>query len=131
MCDYSLEMMKSVPAQADETLAVTRFGSGSVGFGAPGVMDCATCVPEGTVLRLEIPSADFGFGIEDVIMARVNVEQLYSHHDAVRLEDGSTLSLQFLRPGTSAKVLMLADAKAPEDKGLASPARSYDYDYIG
>jgi hypothetical protein len=130
MCDYSLETMKSVPAEADETLQVTRFPAGTVGFAAPGCTDTATCVPEGTVLRAEIPNHDFGFAIEDVIMTRVAPLMKYQHHDAVRLEDGSFLTLQFLRPGTMAKVLMLADAKAPEDKGLASPARAEENAYI-
>src|SRR5882762_6770273 len=102
MCDYSLEHTISRPAEAGETLVVNRFGSGTVGFSAPLVIDCAVCVPEGTVLRTQIPNADFGFAIEDVIMARVEQDMMYRHHDAVRLEDGSTLTLQFLRPGTSA-----------------------------
>lgn len=132
MCDYSLELYHSVPATAGETLQVTRFSTGSIGFAAPGCSDVATCVPEGTILRAEIPNPEFGLAIEDVIMARVHADLSHSHHDAVRLESGEHLSLQYLRVGSRVRILMLANAQAREDKGMASEAsvNQEDYAYV-
>lgn len=122
MCDYSLEHYASRPAQAGEDLSVTRMGSGCVGLKVPDATDCVACVSEGTILRLQIPSLDFGFSIEDVMVTKVNPEHAHTYHDAVRTEAGDIVTFQHLCIGTKARVLMVADAKAPEDVALANPA---------
>lgn len=126
MCDYSLEHYASRPAQAGEDLSVTRMGSGCVGLKVAGETDCVACVTEGTILRAQIPSLDFGFSIEDVMVTKVHPGVMHTYHDAVRTETGDIVTFQHLRIGTTARVLMVADDKAPEDKSLAGDAPAHD-----
>ena len=53
MCDYSLELYRSVPAAVGESYKLVRFGTGSMGFAAGTSCDTAACVPAGAHLRLE------------------------------------------------------------------------------
>lgn len=142
MCDFSLEAYNSRAAQADDVLTVTRMPSGCIGLATSEpteheALKCLACVTEGTILRLEIPSEDFGFSIEDVLVTKMTPTMVYGggyYRDAVKTEDGTVVSFQKLRLRTSVKVLMVADAKAPEDKPLASDAPAtpvYDYGYLG
>jgi len=58
MCDYSLELYRSRPAQVGESYETYRFPSGTVGFIAPGDASTAVCMAYDTRLRLErIPEA--------------------------------------------------------------------------
>jgi len=135
MCDYSLEIYTSRPAKAGEDLTISRFPSGSVGLTSEGAGDCAVCVTEGTVLRLQLPSDDFGFSIEDVLVTKIEQGEKWRHHDAVKAEDGTVHSFQYLRPYTKARVMLVADAAAPEDKTLVNdapvPAPAYDDAWFG
>jgi hypothetical protein len=57
MCDYSLESVKSEKARQGASYKLDTF-SGNPTFGSKGFKaaeDCAACVPEGTVLRIEVP----------------------------------------------------------------------------
>ena len=53
MCDYSLEVYRSRPAQLGERYETHKFGSLSVGFIAPGDPSIAVCMACDTTLRLE------------------------------------------------------------------------------
>ena len=53
MCDYSLEVYRSRPAQEGESYETYRFASGSIGFIAPGDTAVAVCMASDTRLRLE------------------------------------------------------------------------------
>jgi hypothetical protein len=56
MCDYSLESVKSEKARQGTSYKLDTF-SGNPTFGSKGFKaaeDCAACVPEGTVLRIEV-----------------------------------------------------------------------------
>ena len=44
MCDYSLEMYQSRPAQQGEEYISNRFPSGSIGFVSPGDQSIAICM---------------------------------------------------------------------------------------
>lgn len=125
MCDYSLESVQSVKAVKGAKYTLSTFGySGSKGF--KHSEDCAACVPEGTVLRIDVPEAmQFEYGllaVEDAVVLRVNPAEKYTYHDAVQFEGGHIEKLQQFPVGTQARVVVLGDVSAPEDHALTNPA---------
>lgn len=119
MCDYSLELYRSIPAVQDETYKLIKFPSGTNGFVVdkePTKMEapCAVCIPEGSTLQLVADGET-----ETVTMVRLDALQ-YLHLDAARFANGDERSLQTLPLGTKATVVVLGDRNAPEDRSLAS-----------
>lgn len=115
MCDYSLEMYGSRPAQEGETLLVNRFPSGSIGFAAPDGLRTPVCIQCDTSLLLtDIPTdvqASFGCGpSEKVKFIRLD-EGMY--RDGVEFTNGLRVSLQRLKPGMAATVLSLITRVEP------------------
>lgn len=107
MCDYSLEMYRSRPAQAGEEYRTHRFPSGSVGFTAPADLTTAVCLSCDTRIRLEnIPETvrtTHGVGpTADVVFAR---RETGPYRDAVRFANGALVSLQELGVGVTAQVI--------------------------
>jgi len=110
MCDYSLELYRSVPAVAGEEYTLTRFGTGSMGFAVGQACDTAACVPADARLRLagigEALQAALGVGpVEEVAMTRLETGL---HKDAVRFDNGKIVSLQSLNAGLTASLVPLA-----------------------
>ncbi|HWA79603.1 MAG TPA: hypothetical protein VG848_04755 [Acetobacteraceae bacterium] len=111
MCDYSLEMYGTRPAQEGERYVTTRFRSGTVGLAIPGDKETPVCVQCDTKLRLEgIPAElqqKLGVGsTEDVIFTRLD------HgfwRDGVRFGNGKEASLQELSTGVNVTVTMLLE----------------------
>jgi len=108
MCDYSLELYRSVPAAVGESYKLVRFGTGSMGFAAGSACDTAACMPAGAHLRLEgIDEAlQQTLGIkatEEVVMTRLEGGL---HKDAVRFGNGREISLQSLNPGLTATMFV-------------------------
>ena len=98
MCDYSLEVYRSRPAQLGERYETHEFGSLSIGFIAPGNTSIAVCMACDTTLRLEgIPQRvqrDAGVSAnEDVTFTRLEKD---NHHDGVRFANGAEVTLQRL-----------------------------------
>lgn len=115
MCDYSLEMYRSRPAQVGEKYETHRFPSNTVGLIAPGDAVTAVCVACDTRLRLEgIPEAvqkTYGVGgEEDVVFTRLEAGP---HHDGVRFENGAQVALQQVGPGVKVAILEAVEAAAP------------------
>jgi len=52
MCDYSLEHVKSRPAEVGDKLTTSNFGRGTHGFAASEDASVAVCVLPGTELYL-------------------------------------------------------------------------------
>lgn len=107
MCDYSLEMYRSRPAQVGEEYSSHRFPSGSVGFVAPGETSVAICMACDTRIQLENISEHVQrtYGVtasEEVVFIRRDVGP---HHDGVRFENGAELTLQQLGPNVKAVVV--------------------------
>jgi hypothetical protein len=101
MCDYSLEMYRSRPAQLGERYETHQFQSHSIGFIAPGDPSTAVCMAYDTKLRLEgIPErVRRGKAVsanEDVTFTRL---EKGPHHDGVRFANGAEVSLQELGRG--------------------------------
>ncbi len=104
MCDYSLELYRSRPAQIGEKYVLTHFRSGSRGFASPGDCSTAVCIPYDTQLRLEgIPERlQDELGVEsdeEVTFTRVDHGR---YRDWVRFANGAKTSLQRLNPGITA-----------------------------
>ena len=96
MCDYSLEMYRSRPAQLGELYETHQFGSLSVGFIAPGDPSTAVCMAYDTTLKLEgiperIQRNKHVSANEDVTFARL---ENGAHHDGVRFANGAEVTLQ-------------------------------------
>jgi hypothetical protein len=108
MCDYSLELYRSIPAVTGESYKLVRFGTGSMGFAAGGACDTAACVPAGAHLRLdgidEALQQTLGVGAsEEVVMTRLDGGL---HKDAVRFTNGREISLQSLNTGLTATMFI-------------------------
>jgi hypothetical protein len=118
MCDYSLELYATRPAQESEIYVTTRFPSGSIGFAAPGDCTTAVCVSYGTKLTLEnLPAEvqqelDVG-PMEGVVFARVDG----LHHDGVRFANGRTVLLHRLGVGVLGS--LVSDKLADSEKKTA------------
>ena len=110
MCDYSLELYRSVPAVAGEQYTLARFASGSMGFARDKTCSTAVCVPADAHLKLEGISETLqrtlGIGATaEVVLTRLDIGP---HKDAVRFADGKTISLQSLNPGLTATLFVPA-----------------------
>ena len=127
MCDYSLEMYQSRPAQQGEEYISNRFPSGSIGFVSPGDQSIAICmacdselklsrIPQSvqtmadvgdcavvTFTRIDRPSAG-PFGALSRPFQWLSDVATY-HHDAVRFRNGKVVTLQTLGPGVMARLL--------------------------
>ncbi len=124
MCDYSLEVYRSQPAEEGERYQLERFASGSMGFTVGGQCNTAVCMPADARMILggisEIVQRAFGVGaIEEVSMTRL---ERGPHKDAVAFANGKVVSLQSLNAGLTAVVTSLT--KLTLDKGIevAAPA---------
>ena len=118
MCDYSLEMYRSRPAQLGELYETHQFGSLSVGFISPGDPSTAVCMAYDTALKLEgiperIQRTKHVSANEDVTFARL---ENGPHHDGVRFANGAEVTLQELGPGLKGCVYnaMLSPIWKPE-----------------
>jgi hypothetical protein len=108
MCDYSLELYRSIPAVTGTPYRLVRFGTGCSGFAPDESCDIAACVPHGAHLRLE--------GIDDALQAALKLGSTAEvvmtrltgrpHADAVRFANGREISLQDLNPGLTATMFV-------------------------
>jgi hypothetical protein len=137
MCDYSLHLVASRPAQVGDTLVATDFvRTITRGFSAAGEPDIAICLLPGTELAFEDPVeyeralSLFGRARIEHKVARfrqVNIEDPHAHHDALEFPGGQIVMVTRLIPGQRASVLQLP--AAPLEHGHAAeaaPRRSYE-----
>ena len=129
MCDYSLEVYRSQPAETGERYTLERFASGSMGFTVDGQCNTAVCIPADARLILagigEIVQRAFGIGaVEEVTMTRL---ERGPHKDAVAFANGKVVSLQSLNAGLTAAVVDLAaPAKTrPAEEPVAQSAGEF------
>lgn len=121
MCDYSLHVVASRPAEVGDRLVTTRFPNtfthGFCTIADPGV---AVCLRPGTEIvfkdepevggPLRWLRARFGFGKIAERTARfrqINIAEPYVHHDAVEFANGKTVLVTQLARGLRATVLQL------------------------
>jgi hypothetical protein len=121
MCDYSLHLVASRPAEVGDKLVTTKFrGSVTRGFSAVGEPSVAVCLVPGTELAFEkeaeyghplalfFPRLRFGkLGGKVARFRQTNLDKPRTHHDALEFADGRTVLLTQLRSGQRATVLQL------------------------
>lgn len=117
MCDYSLQNVRSRPAQVGDRLTTRDFGTGTRGFAASEDAGMAVCVMPGTELSFtgEIACKQMGlFPWRDRLMKhktaifrQINKDRLAAHHDALEFPDGRIVLLTMLCEGQQATVLQL------------------------
>jgi hypothetical protein len=130
MCDYSLQHVDSAPAKVGDRLVTTEFRhSGTRGFTEIGAPDVAICLRPGSELAFdgEVVFADstgllprrvkISAGVAQ--FRQVNLDQPYSHHDALEFPDGRLVMLTALTPGQTATVLQLPASSQPGEKRAA------------
>ena len=136
MCDYSLQSVRSRPAQVGEKLTVRSFGTGTNGFASSkeddlqGNMCTAICLLPGTEIAFDKPVetdvSNHAYAPEAAATARfrqINKDQPHVHHDALDFGDGKLVLLTFIKTGQKATVLQLpaapkTDAEAQEQTRL-------------
>lgn len=126
MCDYSLQSVRSRPAQIGDQLTTRDFGTGTRGFGAAEDAGVAVCVLPGTELAFAADVALASAGLlrwrkrvikhRTAIFRQINKDRLAAHHDALEFPDGRMVLLTMLREGAKATVLQLpARARTPAE----------------
>ena len=134
MCDYSLENVKTRPAEVGDTLTTRQFRSGTRGFAASEDKKVAVCLLPGTELaftdevrRLRLwPWSKNIIKHKAAIFRQINQHNPTHHHDAIEFPDGQIVLLTFLVEGQHATVLQLP-VKASYSTGFiafASTTRS-------
>ncbi len=123
MCDYSLHNVASRPAKIGDKLVTTAFWhTYTRGFAAVDEPNVAVCLLPGTELAFENEvdwDRPFGWFRRKEPVGRlarfrqVDVNDPFSHHDAVEFPNGKTVLLTILRSGQKATVLQLPSATQP------------------
>jgi hypothetical protein len=117
MCDYSLHLVASRPAEVGDKLVSTDFArSITRGFSAVGEPDVAVCLLPGTEVAFEEEVqydrafSLFGKARVEHKVARfrqVNMDDPHVHHDAIEFPGGQIVLVTRLVPGQHATVLQL------------------------
>jgi hypothetical protein len=117
MCDYSLHLVASRPAEIGDKLVTTDFArSITRGFSAIGEPEVAVCLLPGTEIafqeevRYDRALSLFGKARTEYKVARfrqVNMDDPHVHHDALEFPGGQVVLLTRLVPGQCAVVLQL------------------------
>jgi hypothetical protein len=113
MCDYSLQNVKSRPAQVGDKLMTRNFGTGTGGFAAPEDLTTAVCLLPGTELAFSNPVVIGNWlrlktmGHKTAIFRQVARDIPQSHHDALEFPNGETVLLTCLAEHQYATVLQL------------------------
>jgi hypothetical protein len=117
MCDYSLHLVASRPANVGETIVATDFAKSITrGFAAVGEPDVAVCLLPGTELafasdvQYERAFSLFGRARASHKVARfrqINLDDPNVHHDALEFPNGQLVLITRLIPGQRATVLQM------------------------
>jgi hypothetical protein len=129
MCDYSLHLIASRPAQVADKLVSTDFAQSITrGFTEIGQPEVAVCLLPGTEIafdedvRYDRAFSMFGRARVDQRVARfrqINLDDPHVHHDALEFPGGQIVMVTRLIPGQTATVLQLPASAMPHDQGTA------------
>jgi hypothetical protein len=129
MCDYSLHLIASRPAQVADKLVSTDFAQSITrGFTEIGQPEVAVCLLPGTEIafdddvRYDRAFSMFGRARVDQRVARfrqINLDDPHVHHDALEFPGGQIVMVTRLIPGQTATVLQLPASAMPQDHGTA------------
>ena len=133
MCDYSLHEVPSRPAEVGDRLVSTQFwNTTTYGFAEIGKPKVAVCLLPGTEIAFDsdVEQQETGFllgffkrdsrHIPHRVgrFRQVNLDNPFTHHDAIEFPDGRIVLLTHLCVGQHATVLQLpaqATAQAPAE----------------
>jgi hypothetical protein len=134
MCDYSLHLLASRPAQVGDKLISTDFTKSITrGFTAPAEPQVAVCLMPGTEVAFEndvqYDRAFSLFGKASVPhrvarFRQINVDDPHVHHDALEFPGGQVVLVTRLTPGQCATVLQLPASKQANAAESAQEQRS-------
>lgn len=130
MCDFSLKYQASRDAKVGDCLVTSSFPmTYTLGFTAVGDPYAAVCLKPGTELEFERPVWQTGFrGILQMMLSmmrgynirqrvatftQVELEDPYTHHDAIEFPDGRVIKLTDLREEQYARVVQMPVNRAP------------------
>src|SRR6202008_1835735 len=127
MCDFSLQSVRSRPAQVGDKLVTRDFGTGTRGFAASDDHGLAVCIRPGAELPFAgdvacLPAGLLGWKTKTInyqtaIFRQVNKDKMAAHHDALEFPDGRNVLLTLLCEGQEATVLQLpAQPASAEEK---------------
>ncbi len=123
MCDFSLQAVRSRPAQVADKLTTKNFGTGTTGFCASEDENVAVCLLPGTEIAFEgsatsrewigmfAGSKKYG---TVAIFRQIKKDEPNTHHDMLEFPGGETVLLTGLQEGQHATVLQLPAAPRNE-----------------
>lgn len=117
MCEYSLELYRSQPAEVGEKYKLERFPSGTYGLAVGEGCTTAACLKEGSKLLVTGlgKTVQNGFGVgeaEEAVFIRLATHGPHAHRDAVRFHNGREAILQVLGGDVSIMLLSLPEEKS-------------------
>jgi hypothetical protein len=111
MCDYSLQNVKSRPAQVGDRLETHNFGTGTTGFCDAADPDMAVCLLPGTEIAFDEPARKYSFSEATfdkvAIFRQFHKDNPHRHHDFLEFPNGEVELLTRLDVGQRATVLQL------------------------
>jgi hypothetical protein len=112
MCDYSLQNVKSRPAQVGDKLETRNFGTGTTGFCDSSDRDTAVCLLPGTEIAFDETARKHPFSEPKTfdkvaIFRQFHKEDPHRHHDFLEFASGEVELLTLLAIGQRATVLQL------------------------
>ena len=114
MCDYSLYLSASRPAELAETIAITEFfGTRTRGFASPLDPTTAVCLRPGTEIAFEanafIQGVLFRWPVRERLarFRQFDLDKPSRHHDALDFANGRIVLVTDLAVGQRATVLQL------------------------
>jgi hypothetical protein len=130
MCDYSLHVVSSRPAQSAETIITSEFaGTKTRGFASPTDPTTAVCLRPGTEVVFEDNAYSDGLLFRRRIGERlarfrqIDLNKAAQHHDALEFANGTIVLVTDLAVGQRAIVLQLpADPAEKPATTAAAPA---------
>jgi hypothetical protein len=128
MCDYSLHLVSSRPAEAGETIIVTGFsGTDTRGFASPLDPNTAVCLRPGTEIAFDqcarLDGRLFRRNISERLarFRQIDMDRPNLHHDALEFANGRVVLVTSLVVGQRALVLQLP-ASNPEKPAITPAA---------
>jgi hypothetical protein len=128
MCDYSLHVVSSRPAELAETIVISKFkGTSTRGFTSPSDPATAVCLRPGTEIVFEqnvyAEGLLFRRNVRDRLarFRQINMDDPVQHHDALEFANGKTVLVTDLVAGQKAKILQLPVSRLEKPAVAASP----------
>ena len=129
MCDYSLHVVSSRPAESAETIVTSEFvGTKTRGFASPADPTTAVCLRPGTEVVFETNAYTEGLVFRRSVGERlarfrqVNLNEPAQHHDALEFANGTIVLVTSLAVGQKATVLQLPAEPAAEKPSTTTAA---------